>query len=97
MMHVPRIKSAAAIGPTELLVRFDDGSERIHECAPLLERPQFQLLRTPAFSRAVRVDPSGYGISWNDEIDVGESDIWINGKPVGNESHSPPAHRRDRS
>jgi hypothetical protein len=82
MDAIPRIKSATAIGPTQLLVVFDDTSERVYDCEPLLDRPQFALLRTPAFFRAVRVDPGGYGISWNDAMDLSEYELWTNGTPV---------------
>ena len=88
MSGVPRIESAEAIGPTQLLVRFRDGSQRVYDCAPLLDRPQFQLLRTPAFFRAVRLDPGGYGVSWNDEIDLSEYELWTNGEPVGTASQT---------
>lgn len=85
MDHVPRIKSATAIGPTQLLVVYEDASERVYDCERLLDRPQFDLLRDPVFFWAVRVDPAGYGISWNDAIDLSEYELWTNGKPVGNE------------
>jgi hypothetical protein len=84
MDRIPRIKSATAIGTTQLLVVFDDASERVYDCGPLLDRPQFHLLRIPAFFRAVRVDPGGYGISWNDAMDLSEYELWTNGQPVGN-------------
>jgi len=93
--RIPRIKSATATGPTQLHVVFEDGSERVYDCAPLLDRPQFQLLRTSGFFRAVRVDPGGYGISWNDDIDLSEYELWTNGKPFGNEWHAPAAGGRE--
>ena len=82
MDHIPRITSATAMDSTHLLVVFENASERVYDCEPLLDRPQFALLRTPAFFRAVRVDPGGYGISWNDAMDLSEYELWTNGKPV---------------
>jgi hypothetical protein len=38
------------------------------------------LLASPAFFNAVRVDPGGYGISWSDDIDLSEYELWTNGK-----------------
>jgi len=32
--------------------------------------------------QSVRVDPGGYGISWNDNIDLSEYELWTNGQPV---------------
>jgi hypothetical protein len=82
MPGAPRIKSATAIGDSELMVRFENGVEKTYDCEPLLARPEFHLLKVPALFRAVRVDPGGYGISWNDELDLSEYELWTNGKPV---------------
>lgn len=30
----------------------------------------------------VQVDPGGYGISWNDNVDLSENELWINGKEI---------------
>jgi len=95
MDRIPRIKSATAIGPTQLFVVFEDASERVYDCAPLLDRPQFDLLRNPVFFRAVRVDPGGYGISWNDTIDLSEYELWTNGTAVGTESRPPAQSGRE--
>ncbi len=78
----PRIESVHPIEPMRLLVRFRNGEERIYDCAHLLSRPDFELLTVPAFFRAVRVDPGGYGISWNDDMDLSEYELWTNGLPV---------------
>jgi len=82
MEGVPRITAVQAISPTELHVRFDNAAERIYDCRSILARPEFQLLRTLAFFRAVKVDPGGYGISWNDDMDLSGWELWTNGKPV---------------
>ena len=78
---IPRILSAAAIAPARLLVVFSDGSKRLYDCGPLLNRTGFELLRNAAFFRQVRVDAGGYGVSWNDNIDLSEYELWTNGKP----------------
>jgi hypothetical protein len=31
---------------------------------------------------SVHVDKHGYGIVWNDELDLSESELWINGLPA---------------
>ncbi|MBI4699807.1 MAG: DUF2442 domain-containing protein [Deltaproteobacteria bacterium] len=80
---MPRIKSVEPTGNLELLVRFDNGIARTYDCAPLLSRPEFQLLKVPAFFRAVRVDAGGYGISWSDDMDLSEHELWTNGKQPG--------------
>jgi hypothetical protein len=93
MERIPQISSVHAVGAAMLRVAFRDGSQRLYDCAPLLERPEFQPLKTLAFFRAVTVDPGGYGISWNDDIDLSEYELWTNGRPV---AVSPPRQATDR-
>ena len=81
MSTSPRLTSVEAVGETQLLVRFANGVEKVYDCRQVLDRPQFGLLRNPAFFRTVKVDPGGYGISWNDDIDLSEYELWVNGRP----------------
>jgi len=83
MDQIPRIETVRPIGSARPLVRFRNGEERIYDCEPLLARSQFRLLADPAFFRAVHVDAGGYGISWNDSIDLSEYELWSNGEPTG--------------
>lgn len=80
MEQIPRIKAVKTIGDARLLVTFDSGVEKIYDCDSLLTRSQFHLLASPAFFNAVHVDPGGYGISWSDDIDLSEYELWTNGK-----------------
>ena len=82
MDRTPRIATVLVVGPSELLVRFENGIEKMYNCAPLFSTPRFQVLRVPAIFRAVCVDPGGYGISWNDDVDLSEHELWTNGKPA---------------
>jgi len=96
MEPTPRIETVRPIGGARLLVRFRNGEERTYDCGPLLTRPQFSLLADAAFFRAVHVDAGGYGVSWNDDIDVSEYELWTNGEPIANNAMHPdaPASRR---
>jgi hypothetical protein len=91
MDSIPRIRSAIAVSDGELLVRFDNDVEKTYDCRPLFSRPQFALLRTPALFRAVQVDPGGYGVSWNDDIDLSEYELWCNGRQTSDEPAQQPA------
>jgi hypothetical protein len=82
MDTAPRLASVAPLEETQLLVRFANGVEKVYDCRRVLDLPQFGLLRDPAFFRSVKVDPGGYGISWNDDIDLSEYELWVNGKPI---------------
>jgi hypothetical protein len=89
MESIPRIASVEPLGQAELLVRFQNGVHKIYDCRPLLGRPQFRPLADPAFFRTVRVDPGGYGISWSDDIDVSEYELWVRGTPPDKEPAQP--------
>ncbi len=82
MNRVPRITSVEPTAPLALLVQFDSGERKVYDCRQLLARPQFQLLGDPAFFRAVKVDPGGYGVSWSDDLDLSEYELWVNGQPA---------------
>ena len=82
MMSTPRIESVQPAGNMRLHIRFVNGEQRIYNCEPLTLRPQFKLLTVPAFFHSVHVDPGGYGISWNDDIDLSEYELWTNGSPL---------------
>jgi hypothetical protein len=82
-MDVPRVKSVAPLKDRRLLVTFINGVQKVYDCQRILELDRFQLLKHEAFFKAVRVDPGGYGISWDDEVDLSEYELWNNGIEVG--------------
>ncbi len=82
-MDVPRVKSVVPLKGSRLLVTFINGVQKVYDCQRILELDRFQLLRHEAFFKAVRVDPGGYGISWDDEVDLSEYELWHNGVEVG--------------
>ena len=75
----PKIESVTPLADFSLRITFANGVEKIYDCRPLLADPSFALLRSPALFRAVRVDPGGYGLSWNDDLDLSEAELWRNG------------------
>ncbi|MBI5472197.1 MAG: DUF2442 domain-containing protein [Ignavibacteriae bacterium] len=78
-MNAPRIETVKPLEGKRLLVKFADGAAKVYDCNKIIELEPFRLLRTDAFFRAVRVDEGGYGISWNDEMDLSEFELWQNG------------------
>ena len=73
-----RVSDVTPAGGFMLRVVFMDGETRYLDVAPLFERwDAFQALRdTPGLFSQVRVDPGGYGISWDDHIDLECGDLW---------------------
>jgi hypothetical protein len=80
METYPKVQSVEALRGKSLKVTFVNGEVRIYDCNPLLSEPPFRLLENEAFFRAVRADDHGYGVVWDDEVDLAESELWLHGK-----------------
>jgi hypothetical protein len=93
MSVYPKIESVTPLDDFKLRVIFANGVEKIYDCCPLLTEPAFALLQSPALFRAVQVDPGGYGISWNDELDLSEAELWRHG--VSPAAEHQPSHAAD--
>lgn len=76
-----RVKDVKALADMRLLAIFTDGTRKVYDVKPLLSRWEaFGALREiPGLFAQVRVDTGGYGISWNDEIDLSADELWVNG------------------
>lgn len=79
MDSYPKVKSVVPLAEKKLRILFLNGESRIYDCGPLLSDPRFTPLNIEAFFRHVHVDAAGYGILWNDAVDLSESELWING------------------
>ena len=82
MDSFPRVRSVKPLRNKRLLVVFHNGTKKVYDCAPLLKSEVFRPLADEMLFRAVRSDPGGYGISWNEEIDLSEAELWVHGLPV---------------
>ena len=77
-MYAPKISSVKALENKKLLVKFVNGVEKIYDCTQLLNLEMFQVLKNDALFNFVKVDSGGFGISWNDEADLSEYELWTN-------------------
>ena len=78
-----RIQTVSVVEPFRLRAVFIDGTEKEYDLRRWESRPEFSLLfRHPALQTAVRVEPGGCGISWNDSIDLSAEEIYGNGIDV---------------
>lgn len=82
MNKYPRIDSVEVCTNKCLLVTFRNGVQKLYDCKPLLELEPFDSLRDEVLFKTVKVDGGGYGVSWNNEIDLSESELWLHGKPL---------------
>ncbi len=79
MFH--KIKNVAAVSGFKLIVQFSEGVTKVYDMKYLFERlPVFkQLENNPAEFACVTVDVGGYGIVWNDDLDLSCDELWENG------------------
>jgi len=75
MMQVPKIISAKAIGSTTLIVEFTSHEVKQYDISNLLTKPMFLPLQEVTFFRSFSIEPGGYGLVWNDEIDISEYEL----------------------
>ena len=68
-MKPNRIISAKAIDDRTLMVKFTNLEIKKYDISKLLDNPTFAPLHNPVFFRNFRVEPGGYGLVWNDEIE----------------------------
>jgi hypothetical protein len=89
----PQITSVKPLADRRLLVGFDNGITKIYDCTPLLEHEPFRRLSDDVLFRGVKADPHGYGVVWTDEIDLAESELWLNGEAVDPDGAGMLGHR----
>jgi len=77
MNSYPRIESVKPLNDRRLLVTFRNGVKKVYDCASLLQDEIFSPLTNEALFNSVKVDGGGYGISWNDEVDLSESELMV--------------------
>ena len=83
-MKSPRIVSAQVVDDLTLIVKFTNNELREYNISKLLDKPMFSLLKNPAFFRNFIIESGGYGLVWNDEIDISEYELWQNGISIPN-------------
>lgn len=82
MFH--KVKSVNAIPNHKLRVQFAEGITKIYDVSPLFEKHKLflPLKDNPELFYSVETDQGGYGIIWNDDIDISCDELWENGMQV---------------
>ena len=79
MFH--KVRNVYPLEDYQLLVQFIDGTTKIYDVKPLFDwRDVFKTLKENDLFYAVSVDVGGYGISWNDDVDLACDELYYNGK-----------------
>ena len=82
MFH--KIKNVIPIPDFRLIVQFSEGVAKVYDMKPMFDRlPIFRQLEDSSdkFMR-VTVDVGGYGIIWDDDLDLSCDELWEHGVTV---------------
>ena len=82
MFH--KVKTVNVIPDYRLSIQFAEGVTKIYDLKPLFEKwPIFRNLKNDdTLLYSVEVDAGGYGIIWNDNIDLSCDELFENGETV---------------
>ena len=82
MFH--KVKAVNALPGYRLSVQFSEGVTKIYDVKPLLAKwePFRAFEKTPELFYEVEVDKGGYGIIWNDDLDLSCDELFANGETV---------------
>ena len=79
-----KIKDVKPLPEYNLLINFVNGECKQYNVASLFNK--FESFKTLSnvlgLFEQVQVDSGGYGISWNDDIDLSCNELWENGRVV---------------
>uniref|UniRef100_UPI0040566904 DUF2442 domain-containing protein n=2 Tax=Candidatus Electrothrix sp. TaxID=2170559 RepID=UPI0040566904 len=93
-MKYPKVQSVKTTDNYILIVEFDNHETKQYDVTPLLEKEMFSPLKNNALFKSVRVEQGGWAVSWNDEIDLSEFELWKHGKLM-DEQHESNRHKKE--
>ena len=82
MFH--KVKAVNALPDFFLSVQFAEGVTKLYDVKPLFEKwDAFRAFSSsPELFWRVRTDPGGYGVIWNDDLDLSCDELFANGRIV---------------
>lgn len=82
MFH--KVKEVNALPEHKISVRFAEGITKIYDVSPLFKKYNFftPLKDNIKLFSSVMVDQGGYGVIWNDDIDISCDELWVNGETL---------------
>lgn len=82
MENYPLIKYIQTLPEHRLFLIFDNGEIKVYALAERLQSPAFAPLLDEALFNTARIANGGYGVIWNDDIDLSEYELWEKGVRV---------------
>lgn len=76
-----KITSIETLPDYILLIGFADGAFRQFDLKPLIKDPPFKALSANDLYKKAKIDMGGYGIVWNDELDLSADGLYEKGVP----------------
>lgn len=82
-MKFHKVKDVSALPDMKLSVQFANGTTKIYDVRHLEQRfAAFKALEDEALFGSVAVDQGGYGVIWNDDLDLSCDELWEEGAEV---------------
>lgn len=76
-----KVKSVKSLPDMKLLIQFENEVLKTYDIKQLLSKyKNFAALKDDTLFNLVKVDSHGYGIYWNDYIDISCNELWYNGQ-----------------
>jgi hypothetical protein len=75
-MKYPKVIKVEVVSPLKLQLLFDNGELRLYDISNLVLKSPFDRLLNFDLFKQVKVDEHGYGIYWNDNLDLAESELF---------------------
>lgn len=82
MENYPTIKYVEPLSNYRLFVIFDNGVIKLYSLNERLQTPAFQALKDEKLFNGVQVGSGGYGLIWNDDLDLSEYELWTKGVEI---------------
>ncbi len=79
MKSFPKIQDVRPLSNKRLLVTFRNNVKKVYDCLALLDDENFKPLLNDGLFKSVKADKHGYGVIWTDDLDLSESELWLNG------------------
>lgn len=82
-MQSIKVVDVVPLDNMQLLIFFENGVTKKFDVKPIIaDYPEFEDLKNSDLFNLVRVEPGGYGISWNSDLDCSEGELWENGVEI---------------
>lgn len=82
MHNIPKISAAEIDENNSLLITFDNGIKKSYQSELIFKRSEFKILENSPIFKCLTIEPGGYAISWSDDLDISENELWLNGVAV---------------